>query len=103
MFVCNWPTCRRNTCSTREAYPAALERPENRRRATWYRDYVETLVQRDVRALARINSLDALPRLLALAAGVRFASGVVLYDGETTARFGDQLFAVPIRRLWEAA
>lgn len=50
-------------------YPAALARATSSRRATWYRDYVETLVQRDVRALARISSLDALPRLLALAAG----------------------------------
>jgi hypothetical protein len=50
-------------------YPAALARATPRRRATWYRDYVETLVQRDVRDLARIASLDALPRLLALAAG----------------------------------
>lgn len=49
-------------------YPAALARPASRRRSTWYRDYLETLVQRDVRALARIGSLDALPRLLALAA-----------------------------------
>lgn len=47
-------------------YPAALARPVARRRAAWYRDYVETLVQRDVRELARIASLDALPRLLAL-------------------------------------
>lgn len=50
-------------------YPAALARPSPRRRAAWYRDYIETLVQRDVRDLARIASLDALPRLLALAAG----------------------------------
>lgn len=50
-------------------YPAALTRATPRRRASWYRDYVETLVQRDVRDLARIASLDALPRLLALAAG----------------------------------
>lgn len=50
-------------------YPAALRRATPRRRATWYRDYIETLVQRDVRNLARIASLDALPRLLALAAG----------------------------------
>lgn len=49
-------------------YPAALARSTERRRATWYRDYVETIVQRDVRMLARISSLDALPRLLALAA-----------------------------------
>lgn len=50
-------------------YPAALARSTARRRATWYRDYVETLVQRDVRDLARIASLDAIPRLLTLAAG----------------------------------
>jgi len=50
-------------------YPAALLRQSPRRRAAWYRDYIETLVQRDVRSLARIASLDALPRLLALAAG----------------------------------
>jgi hypothetical protein len=35
------------------------------------------------------------------AIGARFASGVVLYDGETTAGFGDRLFAVPVRSLWE--
>lgn len=50
-------------------YPAALARPAARRRATWYRDYIDTLVQRDVRDLARISALDALPRLLTLAAG----------------------------------
>lgn len=50
-------------------YPAALARALPRRRATWYRDYIETLVQRDVRDLARISKLDALPRLLTLAAG----------------------------------
>lgn len=49
-------------------YPAALARATPRRRTAWYRDYIETLVQRDVRDLARIGALDALPRLLALAA-----------------------------------
>ena len=49
-------------------YPAALTRATARRRQAWYRDYVETLVQRDVRDLARIGSLDALPRLMQLAA-----------------------------------
>jgi predicted AAA+ superfamily ATPase len=49
-------------------YPAALARPTARRRAAWYRDFLEALVQRDVRDLTRISSLDALPRLLALAA-----------------------------------
>jgi len=50
-------------------YPAALARPSPRRRAVWYRDYIETIVQRDVRDITRISSLDALPRLLGLAAG----------------------------------
>ncbi len=49
-------------------YPPALVRGSARRRAAWYQDYIETLVQRDVRDLARIRSLDVLPRLLALAA-----------------------------------
>jgi predicted AAA+ superfamily ATPase len=50
-------------------YPAALARTTATRRASWYRDYVEALVQRDVRDMSRIASLDALPRLLELAAG----------------------------------
>ncbi|MEI6634759.1 MAG: ATP-binding protein [Chlamydiota bacterium] len=50
-------------------YPAALARRGGRRRSVWYENYLETLVQRDVRDLARIGGLDTLPRLLALAAG----------------------------------
>jgi hypothetical protein len=49
-------------------YPAALARSSEQRRMAWYRDYIETLVQRDVRDLARISSLDVLPRLLQMAA-----------------------------------
>jgi predicted AAA+ superfamily ATPase len=49
-------------------YPAAMARSRPARRRTWYRDYVETQVQRDVRDLSRIRSLDTLPRLLAAAA-----------------------------------
>lgn len=50
-------------------YPAALHRASTNRRAAWYRDYLNTLVQRDVRDLARIASLDILPRLLTGVAG----------------------------------
>jgi len=50
-------------------YPAALVRPEGRRRAAWYRDYLDAIVQRDVRDLARIGALDAVPRLIGAAAG----------------------------------
>ena len=40
-------------------------------------------------------------RKLAKAAGERFAGGVVLYDGEMSVTFGDGMYAVPVRRLWE--
>ncbi len=50
-------------------YPDALARSTERRRAVWYQNYAETLIQRDIRDLSHIRSLDALPRLLALAAG----------------------------------
>jgi hypothetical protein len=53
----------------RGGFPAALARVSSRRRATWYRDYADTLIQRDIRDLGRIGALDALPRLLTLAAG----------------------------------
>lgn len=46
-------------------YPAALARAKPRRRAAWYRDYIDTLVQRDVREMTRIGALDVMPRLLA--------------------------------------
>ena len=49
-------------------YPAALARSTFRRRANWYRNFIDTQLQRDVRDLARINSLDVLPRLLSAAA-----------------------------------
>jgi len=50
-------------------YPSALARTSARRRARWYRNYLDAMVQRDVRDLARIASLDVLPRLLEVAAG----------------------------------
>jgi len=58
----------------------------------------------EVKAAATVTAADFRGlRKLKQAAGKRFATGVVLYDGEVTAPFGDGLFAVPIRRLWEAA
>ena len=49
-------------------YPAALARPSGRRRANWYANYIEAQVKRDIGAMSRISGLDALPRLLSLAA-----------------------------------
>ncbi len=49
-------------------FPAALARKTPVRRKQWYADYIDSLVQRDVRDLARIASLNAIPKLLKLAA-----------------------------------
>jgi predicted AAA+ superfamily ATPase len=49
-------------------FPAPLARKTSARRAQWYADYIDSLVQRDVRDLARIGSLHALPKLLRLSA-----------------------------------
>ena len=49
-------------------FPAALAPPTAIRRANWLRDYADALVQRDVRDMARVRALDAMPRLLAAAA-----------------------------------
>ena len=49
-------------------YPAALARSTPRRQANWYRNFIDTQLQRDVRDMARISTLEALPRLLMAAA-----------------------------------
>lgn len=45
-------------------YPPMLQRAEPVRQRAWARDYVQSIVQRDVRELAEITHLDAMPRLL---------------------------------------
>jgi predicted AAA+ superfamily ATPase len=57
----------------------------------------------EVKASATVTAADFRGlRKLKDATGRRFVCGVVLYDGETTASFGDGMFAVPVRSLWEA-
>ena len=48
-------------------YPEVQHRDEERRRA-WFGDYLTTILQRDVRAMANIEGLTELPRLLTLLA-----------------------------------
>ena len=45
-------------------YPNAISRPVARRRAAWLRQYINALVQRDVRDVATVEKLDQLPRFL---------------------------------------
>jgi predicted AAA+ superfamily ATPase len=57
----------------------------------------------EVKASATVTNKDFKGlRKLKQASGKRFALGVVLYDGETTAGFGDGFYAVPVRTLWES-
>ena len=49
-------------------YPEALTRSEWRRRQDWHLDYIEAIIQRDVRDIAQIDQLSALPRLLRMLA-----------------------------------
>jgi len=56
----------------------------------------------EVKAAATVGEGDLRGlRKLKNAAGSRFTAGVVLYDGSATIRFDNDLFAVPVRRLWE--
>lgn len=45
-------------------YPEAVSRATPRRRAAWAKQYVESLIQRDVRDIANIDKLGQLPQLL---------------------------------------
>ena len=56
----------------------------------------------EVKASATVTGADFRGlRKLRDTAKNRFISGIVLYDGETCVSFGDALYAVPIRMLWE--
>lgn len=48
----------------RGGYPEAVARPTARRRMAWARQYMDALIQRDVRDVASIDKLDQLPRFL---------------------------------------
>lgn len=49
-------------------YPEPLSRPAGERREAWFRSYLTTILQRDVREISNIEGLTQLPRLLELLA-----------------------------------
>lgn len=78
----------------RGGYPEAVARPSARRRTAWARQYIDAIIQRDVRDVAGIEKLDQLPRLLralAQTAGQMCnytqLAGQVGLDGKTAARY----------------
>jgi len=58
----------------------------------------------DVNASATVTPADfrGLRNKLTSTAGKRFVAGEVEYGGEASASFGERLYAVPLRALWEA-
>jgi uncharacterized protein len=45
-------------------FPEAISRSQERRRVVWFRQYIDAIVQRDVRDITEIDKLDQLPILL---------------------------------------
>ncbi len=60
-------------------YPEALTRSGWRRRQDWHLDYIEAIIQRDVRDIARIEQLSAMPQLLRILA--EHSGQLVNYSG----------------------
>lgn len=57
----------------------------------------------EVKSAAPVQAADFRGlRKLREVSGEHFVAGVVLYDGGPTIHFGDRMFGVPVRRLWEA-
>lgn len=78
----------------RGGYPEAIARPTARRRTAWARQYIDAIIQRDIRDVASIEKLDQLPRFLRGLAQVAGQmcnytqlGGQVGLDGKTVARY----------------
>lgn len=78
----------------RGGYPEAISRLSVKRRVAWTRQYIDAIIQRDVRDVAGIEKLDQLPRFLralAQTAGQMCnytqLGGQVGLDGKTAARY----------------
>ena len=53
---------------TRGGFPEPFQRTLLKRRRAWFESYIMTLIDRDIRSLAQIHDLTAVPRLLKLLA-----------------------------------
>jgi len=78
----------------RGGYPEAISRRDARRRAVWTRQYIDAIIQRDVRDVASIDKIDQLPRFLRSLAQVSGQmcnytqlGGQVGLDSKTAARY----------------
>ena len=78
----------------RGGYPEAVSRATPRRRTAWARQYIDAIIQRDVRDVAGIDRIDQLPRFLRALAQVSGQmcnytqlGGQVGLDHKTAARY----------------
>jgi hypothetical protein len=65
------PPCERSQLIDRlvaGGFPEAVERTQERRRAAWFDSYLQAILYRDVRELARVEQLTEIPNLLHLLA-----------------------------------
>ena len=53
---------------TKGGYPVALKLPTETRVASWYTNYINTLIQKDIRDISQMRAVDILPNLLTLCA-----------------------------------
>ncbi len=91
-------------------YPEAISRTGARRRTVWARQYIDALIQRDVRDVATIDKLDQLPRFLrslALVSGQMCnytqLGGQVGLDSKTAARYAgvfEQMYLLKRIEVW---
>ncbi|PNU21821.1 AAA family ATPase [Geothermobacter hydrogeniphilus] len=75
-------------------YPEAISRATPRRRVAWHRQYIDAIIQRDVREVADIDKLDLLPKFVQALAQVSGqlcnysqVAGQVGLDHKTAARY----------------
>ncbi len=94
----------------RGGYPEAIARTGARRRSVWARQYLDAIIQRDVRDVASIDKLDQLPiflRALAQVSGQMCnytqLGGQVGLDSKTAARYVgvfEQMFLLKRVEVW---
>lgn len=94
----------------RGGYPEAVARPTARRRSAWARQYINAIIQRDVRDVADIDKIDQLPRFLNALAQVAGQmcnytqlGGQVGLDSKTAARYAgvfEQMYLLKRVDVW---
>ncbi|WP_371877424.1 ATP-binding protein [Desulfomicrobium sp. ZS1] len=94
----------------RGGYPESVLRSTHRRRAAWARQYLNALLQRDVRDIASVGNLDLFPRLVRVLAEMSGQmcnysqlGGQLGLDHKTTARYVgilEQMFLLTRVEAW---